>query len=106
MQREVIPSCFLYCWIQRILPTWKMNNTRQNRQSFECNKLVQISLGEEMNHTRQDTQSNKCKNQCRPVGSEAFPEILTWKCALYGVLLQKMYVKQQLDISMNVRMKA
>ncbi|KAI8030070.1 hypothetical protein LOK49_LG01G00904 [Camellia lanceoleosa] len=25
----------------------------------------------------------------RPVGSEALPEILTWKCALYGVLLQK-----------------
>ncbi|CAL5378082.1 unnamed protein product [Camellia sinensis] len=59
---------------KRILPTWKMNNARQNRQSFECNKLAQISLGEEMNHTRQDTQSNKCKNQCRPVGSEALPE--------------------------------
>ncbi|CAL5350301.1 unnamed protein product [Camellia sinensis] len=47
------------------------------------------SEGEEMNHTR-------------PVGSEALPEILTWKCALYGVLLQKMY---PLDGSANALAK-
>ncbi|XP_028090348.1 uncharacterized protein LOC114290614 isoform X1 [Camellia sinensis] len=71
----LIGSALLAKNYRGILPTWKMNNARQNRQSFECNKqLAQISLGEEMNHTRQDTQSNKCKNQCRPVGSEALPE--------------------------------
>ncbi|KAI8027429.1 hypothetical protein LOK49_LG02G02599 [Camellia lanceoleosa] len=70
-----IGSAFLAKNYRGILPTWKMNNARQNRQSFECNKqLAQISLGEEMNPTRQDTQSNKCKNQCRPVGSEALPK--------------------------------
>ncbi|GMP39539.1 hypothetical protein CsSME_00010334 [Camellia sinensis var. sinensis] len=47
----LIGSAFLAKNYRGILPTWKMNNARQNRQSFECNK-----------------------NQCRPVGSEALPE--------------------------------